>query len=62
MRFAVPARKRKLLEGKLLEEGATLAASAPMWEAAGGLRPRLYCRGEQPITLLKAVLNALSDP
>jgi hypothetical protein len=24
--------------------------------------PRLYCRGEQPMTLLKAVLNALSDP
>ena len=24
-------------------------------------RPRLYCLGEQPMTLLKAVLKALSD-
>ena len=30
-------------------------------EAAAGFRPRLYCRGEQPMTLLKAVLKALSD-
>jgi hypothetical protein len=26
-----------------------------------GFRPRLYCRGEQPMTLLNAVLKALSD-
>ena len=30
-------------------------------EGARGLRPRLYSRGEQPMTLLKAVLKALSD-
>src|SRR2546428_12269883 len=27
----------------------------------GGRLPRLYCRGEQPRPLLKAVLKALSD-
>ena len=30
-------------------------------ETAARFRPRLYCRGEQPMTLLKAVLKALSD-
>src|SRR4051794_21470364 len=30
-------------------------------EAGPGRSPRPYCRGEQPITLLKAVLKALSD-
>jgi hypothetical protein len=28
---------------------------------AARLQPRLYCRGELPMTLLKAVLKALSD-
>lgn len=30
-------------------------------ESATAPRPRLYCRGEQPMTRLNAVLNALSD-
>ena len=30
-------------------------------EAETKFRPRLYCRGEQPMTRLKAVLKALSD-
>jgi hypothetical protein len=37
------------------------AASSSLWEREAGFRLRLYCRGEQPMTLLKAVLKALSD-
>ena len=37
------------------------AASASPGEEEAGFRPRPYCRGEQPITRLKAVLKALSD-
>ncbi len=36
-------------------------ASPSLCEGKAGVRPRLYCRGEQPIVLLKAVLKALSD-
>lgn len=31
------------------------------WPGGAELRPRLYCRGEQPMALLKALLKALSD-
>jgi hypothetical protein len=37
------------------------AASASPSAGEAGVRPRLYCRGEHLMTLLKAVLKALSD-
>jgi hypothetical protein len=37
------------------------AASPSLCDGESGWRPRLYSRGEQPMTLLKAVLKALSD-
>ena len=37
------------------------AGSRGLGEREAGFPLRLYCLGEQPMTLLKAVLNALSD-
>ncbi len=37
------------------------AAFPSLCDDGAGFRRRLYCRGEQPITRLKAVLKALSD-
>jgi len=39
----------------------SLSASPSLCDGESGFRSRLYCRGEQPMTLLKAVLKALSD-
>jgi len=36
-------------------------AGSSLIRRASGPRSRTYCRGEQPMTLLKAVLKALSD-
>lgn len=46
------------------ETGSSRLARAASPSLCGGeaeLRPWLYRRGEQPMTLLKAVLKALSD-
>ncbi len=46
------------------QEGMRYRQPASMPSRVDGdlkLQPRLYCLGEQPITLLKAVLKALSD-
>ena len=44
-----------------LERPLVLLDPSRYGETEARFRPRLYCRGEQPMTRLKAVLKALSD-
>ena len=52
---------RNIVERTSIGTGGQTRLPPRYGEGEAGFRPRPYCRGEQPMTLLKAVLKALSD-
>lgn len=63
-RWVASANQRECVEAGAAQTGRTSAYLCNTGPPGGGdasLRPREYCRGEHPITRLKALLNALSD-